>query len=186
MGIPELWQQFDEAGVGENISTAAFAAQHFEKERRPLRIAVDISIWKRKCYQGKEEVAAIRRQTPAANPNEKNILRKILTLLELKIQLIFVADGKNRPKEKYGAQPPWYKYYSQDDTLLRQTVTSLGAKWHEAPGEAEAECAALQSRGVVDAVWTEDSDAFMFGTTLLIRFCYVDKRKVKKSRRNEN
>lgn len=109
-------------------------------------------------------------EVAAAKPNEKNILRKILILLKLNIQLIFVADGKNRPAEKYGGQNPWYKHRAQDDTLLKETVTSLGVKWHEAPGEAEAECSAMQSRGVVDAVWTEDSDAFMFGATLVIRF----------------
>ncbi|ESZ97707.1 hypothetical protein SBOR_1894 [Sclerotinia borealis F-4128] len=161
MGIPELWQLFDKAEIGENIPTSAFAAAHFERERRPLRIAIDVSIWKFKCYQEPQQVAAIRRNVPAANPNEKNLLYKILKLLKLNVQLIFVADGKNRPAEKFGGQSPWYKYRSQDDTLLKQTVSSLGVIWHEAPGEAEAECAAMQSRGVVDAVWTEDSDAFI-------------------------
>ncbi|KAF7886206.1 hypothetical protein EAF00_010309 [Botryotinia globosa] len=186
MGIPELWQLFDKAEIGENISTAAFAAQHFERERRPLRIAVDVSIWKFKCYLDKKEVEAIRKKVPPANPNEKNIFYKILKLLKLNIQLIFVADGSNRPKEKYGGQSPWYKYLSQNDTLLKKTVTSLGVIWHEAPGEAEAECAALQSRGVVDVVWTEDSDAFMFGCTSLIRFCHVKKPKVKRPGNNQN
>lgn len=124
-------------------------------------------------------------EVSAANPNEKNILYKILKLLKLNIELIFVADGSNRPKEKYGGQSPWYKYLSQDDTLLKQAVTSLGVIWHEAPGEAEAECAVMQSRGVVDAVWTEDSDAFMFGCTTLIRFCYVKKSKKNETEKNE-
>ncbi|KAM0134623.1 hypothetical protein ACHAO1_005540 [Botrytis cinerea] len=186
MGIPELWQLFDKAEIGENISTAAFAAQHFERERRPLRIAVDVSIWKFKCYLDKKEVEAIRRKVPPANPNEKNILYKILKLLKLNIQLIFVADGSHRPKEKYGGQSPWYKYLSQDDRLLKKMATSLGVIWHEAPGEAEAECAALQSRGVVDAIWTEDSDAFMFGCTSLIRFCHVKKPKVKRPGNNQD
>ncbi|KAG4030674.1 hypothetical protein MFRU_011g01320 [Monilinia fructicola] len=179
MGIPELWQLFDKAAIGQNISIAAFAASHFERERRPLRIAIDVSIWKFKCYQDAQKVAAIRKKVPAANPNEKNILFKILKLLKLNMQLIFVADGKNRPAEKYGGQS-CYKHRSQDDTLLKQTVTSLGVIWHEAPGEAEAECAALQSRGVVDYVWTVDSDAFVFGATSLIRFAHVEKDRAKK------
>ncbi|GJC86463.1 flap endonuclease GEN 1 [Colletotrichum liriopes] len=41
--------------------------------------------------------------------------------------------------------------------------------WHQAPGEAEAECALLQQKGLVDAVWSEDGDLFMFGCTLLIK-----------------
>ncbi|KAK1702669.1 hypothetical protein BDP67DRAFT_571976 [Colletotrichum lupini] len=38
-----------------------------------------------------------------------------------------------------------------------------------APGEAEAECALLQQQGLVDAVWSEDGDCFMFGSTVVIR-----------------
>lgn len=40
--------------------------------------------------------------------------------------------------------------------------------WHEAPGEAEAECARLQEAGIVDAVMSNDVDALMFGSTLTI------------------
>jgi Holliday junction resolvase YEN1 len=41
-----------------------------------------------------------------------------------------------------------------------------------APGEAEAECSWLQQEGIVDAVWTDDGDALMFGTTMLIKTHY--------------
>lgn len=37
--------------------------------------------------------------------------------------------------------------------------------WHEAPGEAEAECARLQQAGIVDAVISNDVDTLMFGST---------------------
>lgn len=40
--------------------------------------------------------------------------------------------------------------------------------WHEAPGEAEAECARLQQAGIVDAVMSNDVDALMFGSTFTI------------------
>lgn len=40
---------------------------------------------------------------------------------------------------------------------------------HDAPGEAEAECALLQQQGVVDAVLSEDVDTIMFGCTLTLR-----------------
>jgi len=38
-----------------------------------------------------------------------------------------------------------------------------------APGEAEAECALLQQRGIVDAVLSEDVDTIMFGSGLTLR-----------------
>ena len=40
---------------------------------------------------------------------------------------------------------------------------------HRAPGEAEAECARLQALGIVDAIWSDDGDAFMFGCGTLIK-----------------
>jgi Holliday junction resolvase YEN1 len=39
----------------------------------------------------------------------------------------------------------------------------------QAPGEAEAELAKLNAAGMIDAVVTDDSDAFLFGATHVIR-----------------
>lgn len=47
----------------------------------------------------------------------------------------------------------------------------------EAPSEAEAECANLQEKGIVDAIWSEDADALTFGATFLIRDFRVPKGK---------
>lgn len=40
---------------------------------------------------------------------------------------------------------------------------------HQAPGEAEAELAKLNAVGLVDAVFTSDSDALVFGARCVIR-----------------
>jgi len=107
--------------------------------------------------------------TPAANPNEKNILYKVLQLLRLNIQLIFVADGPKRPKKR-GKIPRMLP--EKETELLRKTLGHLGVPWHQAPAEAEAECAEMQRLGVVDAVWTDDGDCLMFGCQVVIRFYY--------------
>jgi 5'-3' exonuclease len=39
----------------------------------------------------------------------------------------------------------------------------------QAPGEAEAELAYLNNAGIVDAILTDDGDAFLFGATHVIR-----------------
>lgn len=43
----------------------------------------------------------------------------------------------------------------------------------KAPGEAEADLAQLSQRGKIDAVYTDDSDALLFGAKMLIRMCVV-------------
>jgi Holliday junction resolvase YEN1 len=85
--------------------------------------------------------------------------------LTLNIQLIFVFDGPGVPgkirwKGKRGI--------AQRPELLKQVLECLGVPYQVAPAEAEAECAELQKFGKVDAVWSGDADALMFGCDLLI------------------
>ena len=42
-------------------------------------------------------------------------------------------------------------------------------EWREAAGEAEAELAFLNRIGAVDAIMTDDADAFLFGAKVIIR-----------------
>jgi 5'-3' exonuclease len=53
--------------------------------------------------------------------------------------------------------------------LCRGVLEYLGAEWRDAPAEAEAECAAMERAGVVDAVLTRDGDAFVFGARRVLR-----------------
>ena len=85
--------------------------------------------------------------------------------MTLNIQLIFVFDGpgvpeKIRRKGKRGVP--------KRPELLKQVLECFGIPYQLAPAEAEAECAELQKLGVVDAVWSGDADALMFGCDLLI------------------
>lgn len=43
--------------------------------------------------------------------------------------------------------------------------------WGQAPGEAEAELAYMDSVALIDGVMTDDSDALMFGAQTVIRKC---------------
>lgn len=53
--------------------------------------------------------------------------------------------------------------------MAKRLVKLFGFHIHDAPGEAEAECALLQQQGIVDAVLSEDVDTIMFGCTLTLR-----------------
>ena len=57
----------------------------------------------------------------------------------------------------------------------------FGFPFHDAPGEAEAECALLQKQGIVDAVMSEDVDTMMFGSTVCLRNWTAEGSRASKS-----
>jgi Holliday junction resolvase YEN1 len=84
----------------------------------------------------------------------------------MNIQPIIIFDGPSRPWKRGGVagRIDWKKI-----DLLRKTLNMLKIPHHRADVEAEAECARLNELGIVDAVWTDDGDAFMFGAKVLIK-----------------
>jgi XPG I-region len=85
---------------------------------------------------------------------EKAILHRILRLLQFGVKLHFVFDGPKRPPKRGIA---WRSAHDKSMDLLQNTLNILGISWHNAIAEVEADCAELQKRGIVDAVWTEVS-----------------------------
>lgn len=53
--------------------------------------------------------------------------------------------------------------------LLRETLTRLAVPWHDAPLDAEAECANMEAQELVDAVWSEGTEAFAYGCRTLVK-----------------
>lgn len=86
--------------------------------------------------------------------------------MRMNIQPILIFDGPSRPWKRGGVagRVDWKKI-----DLLRKTLNMLKIPHHRAPAEAEAECARLNELGIVDAVWTDDGDALMFGAKVLIK-----------------
>ncbi|TVY89407.1 Flap endonuclease [Lachnellula willkommii] len=98
----------------------------------------------------------------------------------------FAAESlakKKRPLRIAVDEPYWrYKNVQPDEAeeIKRKLLDKLGVVCWDAPGEAEAECARMQMLGLVDAVWTEEADAFMFGSNVVTKFHYdAPKRKNK-------
>ncbi|KAK5938735.1 hypothetical protein PMZ80_008927 [Knufia obscura] len=155
MGIPGVLK---EIGKGERVALAKLAIDHFDKHRRPLRIAIDAAIWNFQNQAGQG----------GKNPALRTLFFRLLKLLALPIHPVFVYDGKNKPLTKRG------KTVSRYGTCIPNELSkNLAARFqfphHTAPGEAEAECAFLQKNGIVDAVMSQDADAIMFGSTLTLR-----------------
>ena len=158
MGIHGL---FKELGPGARTSLAALSAAHYTTHSRPLRIAIDISIWLFQIQSGKG----------GSNPALRTFYYRLLRLLTLNIHPLFVFDGPNKPEWKRGKRVggPGVKVASVPEFLAKQLLKQFGFPWHVAPGEAEAECAVLQREGIVDAVLSEDVDTLMFGSGVTLR-----------------
>ncbi|KAH0552950.1 hypothetical protein GP486_006853 [Trichoglossum hirsutum] len=149
MGIKGI---YGEIGAGERIALAKLATDKFVETGRPLRIAVDISIWQFQVQCGKG----------GSNPALRTLYYRFLRLLSLSIQPLFVFDGAHKPPFKRDRRTRTTTY-SLPNFLTKQLLQLFGFPFVVAPGEAEAECALLQREGIVDAVLSEDVDTLMFG-----------------------
>ncbi|RHZ49448.1 crossover junction endodeoxyribonuclease [Aspergillus thermomutatus] len=156
MGIPGL---INAIGSGERISLSKLAITHLERTSRPIRIAVDISIWLFQVQAGRG----------GRNPELRTLFYRLLKFLTLPIHPLFVYDGKDKPPFKRGKAVSGRSYGNAPIIRLSKILIDLFKfPRHDAPGEAEAECARLQRAGVVDAVMSNDVDALMFGSTLTV------------------
>lgn len=151
MGIPGL---INAIGPGERISLSKLAITHLEQNARPIRIAVDISIWLFQVQSGRG----------GKNPELRTLFYRLLKVLSLPIHPLFVYDGPHKPPFKRGKAVSGLGT-APIITLSKRLVDLFKFPRHDAPGEAEAECARLQRAGVVDAVMSNDVDALMFGSS---------------------
>ncbi|KAF1986107.1 PIN domain-like protein [Aulographum hederae CBS 113979] len=155
MGIHGIYK---EIGPGERIALAKLAIDKFQQTGRPLRIAIDISIW---LFQ-------IQSSKGGTNPALRTFYYRLLRLISHSIHPLFVFDGPNKPPFKRNKRTG-PNVASIPEFLAKQLLKQFGLSFHVAPGEAEAECALLQREGIVDAVLSEDVDTLMFGSGITLR-----------------
>lgn len=120
---------------------------------------MDISIWLFQVQAGRG----------GTNPELRTLFYRLLKVLALPVHPLFVYDGREKPPFKRGKAVSGRSYGGAPIIRLSKTLIDLFKfPRHDAPGEAEAECARLQRAGVVDAVMSNDVDALMFGSTLAV------------------
>ncbi|KAG9191058.1 holliday junction resolvase YEN1 [Alternaria panax] len=183
MGLTALWDTIKKHEA--SVPVAQLAEEHHQQHGRPLRIAVDEADWRFNNLTV-QQVYTIRETSNeyAFQGIEKAMFYRICRLLTLNIQLIFVFDGPGRPWKRGKRGGGRINY--EEQRLLKEMLQYFGIPYHEAPGEAEAECARLQILGLVDAVWSQDSDCIMFGCTLWLRDHRIAKEKGTTDRSKEN
>ncbi|KAL2068923.1 hypothetical protein VTL71DRAFT_15261 [Oculimacula yallundae] len=155
MGIPGI---YEEIGRGKRVSLSKLAIEKLEETGRPFRLAIDVSIWQFQIQAGQG----------GANPAIRTLYYRLVRLLGTSIQPLFVFDGPKRPQLKRNKRVG-RGGASASDVATKQLLKLFGFPYHNAPGEAEAECALLQRHGIVDAVLSEDVDTLMFGSGITLR-----------------
>ncbi|KAB5582857.1 PIN domain-like protein, partial [Coniochaeta sp. 2T2.1] len=144
MTIKGLWEQVRKVSKGDDVvDIASLSAECFYEKGRPLRVAVDTPL---AIFEFKE-ATRMADKAGGMNHTSRTFLYSVLHLLAAGVDPIFVFDGTQKPPEK----------------------GSLGIPYRDALGEAEAECAALEKAGIVDAVLTRDGDAFVFGSRTVLQ-----------------
>lgn len=147
MGIPGLWDVLNPAG--DRIALAQVAMGRSSIANSGLRIAIDISIW---SFQ-------VQASEGGDNPVLRTMYYRLCRLLFLGVHPIFVFDGPSRPAFKRDKRIGKIRGMANYKKLIKL----FGFTVWQAPGEAEAECAFLQRRGIVDAIISDDVDTLMFG-----------------------
>lgn len=88
---------------------------------------------------------------------------RLVRMLGHGIEPIFVFDGPKKPEFKRNKRSGRGDSARVSDAIAKKLIQHFGFIGHQAPGEAEAECALLQRNGIVEAVLSEDVDTIMFG-----------------------
>jgi holliday junction resolvase YEN1 len=141
------------------IAVSKLATDHWHRGR-PLTVAIDTSIWAFQIQLGQK----------GSNPALRTFYYRLCRLFQLNVQPIFVFDGPKKPPFKRNQRTAtFYNGQSFEETHMKALIRAFGFETWDAPGEAEAECALLQTLGIVDIVITEDVDCVMFGATKVAR-----------------
>ncbi|TFK54033.1 PIN domain-like protein [Heliocybe sulcata] len=160
MGVQGLWEVLQPAGQSRSLKHLA-VVDGFDKNtsgKRAFRIGIDASLWFQHSYssQGGE------------NPQLRLLFFRLAQLSELPLLPLFIFDGRERPKVKRGSKKGKSGSHALTDGF-RRMLDQFGYEWRTALGEAEAELAYLNQIGVVDAILTDDVDAFVFGAKVVIK-----------------
>ena len=106
--------------------------------------------------------------------DESERRKKINSMLEENAIERENLEAKRRKAQKVYSEQPTTQMYRE----VQEMLSLFGIPFVMAPEEAEAECAHLNATGKVDGVFTNDSDVFLFGATLVFRNAFENTKKI--------
>ncbi|GJE89174.1 Flap endonuclease GEN 1-like protein [Phanerochaete sordida] len=165
MGVKGLWKLLEPAVEKQSLdSVALWHTFTADGNIKGLILGIDASIWINSIVQahsGKREI------TKAKGAKVMTVLHRLARLASKPISVIVVFDGPACPVEKRGRRVMPSEHWIVQP--IKDFVQAYGYAVHMAPGEAEAELAAMNKAGVIDVVLTDDSDALVFGARAVMR-----------------
>ncbi|KAJ6533266.1 hypothetical protein B0H10DRAFT_2204768 [Mycena sp. CBHHK59/15] len=173
MGIKGLWKELEHIEQKISLHNLAVGTGFIGNAtgRRTFRVGIDASGWiYRACY----------RHGSTQSPELVALFSRCSRLFRLPFVPLFVFDGPNRPSMKRGKVVRGNDHWLTAD--FKRMLDGFGFKWAVAPGEAEAELAAMSNANVVDAILTDDSDSFVFGASIVLRIRSEDNENYEASR----
>ncbi|KAF5385881.1 hypothetical protein D9615_002450 [Tricholomella constricta] len=172
MGVAGLWKP----AVQVRTLTQVATVEGFESQRRgscTLFIGVDASILlNRAQYAAYHQKGGLNMQAGENLPLQI-LFWQICRMLALPVTPVYVFEGNKGPLYKRGREVKTTPHALTNS--FQELLTSVGFHFYVAPGEAEAELAELSKSGKIDAVMTEDVDAFLFGATHVFRIPNISK-----------
>ncbi|KLO05933.1 PIN domain-like protein, partial [Schizopora paradoxa] len=132
-------------------------SEGIQKLRRPIVIGIDVNIW----LFSVSNIYRTNHASAGSEPELRVIFYKLAFLASLPVIPVFIFDGPSRPTCKRNKKVVRNGHWLEE--RVKEFLKCWGFSWYTAAGEAEAELAQLNLHGAIDAVMTDDSDAFVFG-----------------------
>ncbi|CAN8204906.1 unnamed protein product [Coccothraustes coccothraustes] len=168
MGVTYLWQILEPVRQPVNISSL-----------RGKTLAVDLSLWVCEAQTVKKMVGVVTK------PHLRNLFFRFSFFTSMGIKLVFVMEGeaprlkadtmskrnemRYGPSKKAGAARTGRSLFKAMLKECLELLECLGVPWVQAAGEAEAMCAYLNAKGLVDGCITNDGDVFLYGAQTVYR-----------------
>ncbi|NXR68534.1 GEN endonuclease, partial [Rhadina sibilatrix] len=168
MGVTNLWQILEPVRQPVNLSSL-----------RGKTLAVDLSLWVCEAQTVKKMVGVVTK------PHLRNLFFRFSFFTSMGIKLVFVMEGeaprlkadtmskrsemRYGPSKKSGAVRTGRSVFKAMLKECLELLECLGVPWVQAAGEAEAMCAYLNAKGLVDGCITNDGDVFLYGAETVYR-----------------
>src|SRR5579862_7645789 len=138
MGIHGLWEELSPAAdkiggirpshhLTDLSALTKLAVDHYEKTGKPLRLAIDASVWSFQIQNGQA----------GSHPALRTFYYRLCRLLQANVLPVFVFNGPDKPPFKRNQRTSGYIREHWETRQMKLLIKAFGFMSWDAPGEAE-------------------------------------------------